>query len=145
MPWSTDGRYWVGRNVKHGIIVVPRDSIGGEFNVYFPESDRFALCDRKTMRAHTSGKNVSPSEILSAIERIETYGDRKLERKNRLFLQMLGKKFAGTRKRDMSLPLRSTHCYSCKSGIDSSTDLECVRCGWILCSCGACGCGYEKN
>lgn len=37
---------------------------------------------------------------------------------------------------------RITHCYNCKeSGLDNSTDFECVSCNWIICPvCGACGC-----
>jgi hypothetical protein len=34
------------------------------------------------------------------------------------------------------------HCYSCKSLLTNATELECASCGWILCKCGACGCGY---
>ena len=36
-------------------------------------------------------------------------------------------------------------CYACHTGLDSAVDLECVRCGWILCNCGACGCGYRRR
>lgn len=39
---------------------------------------------------------------------------------------------------------RETHCYSCKGDLDNAEDLECAACGWIICSCGACGCGYER-
>lgn len=38
---------------------------------------------------------------------------------------------------------RSTHCYNCKESISSETHLECNSCGWIICNCGACGCGYQ--
>lgn len=36
-------------------------------------------------------------------------------------------------------------CYHCKRANDGSIDLECVICGWVICSCGACGCGVEKE
>lgn len=39
---------------------------------------------------------------------------------------------------------RVTHCYNCKEELDNETDIECNVCGWIICSCGACGCGYPK-
>ena len=36
---------------------------------------------------------------------------------------------------------RVSHCYACKTTVDNSYDLECARCGWIICGhCGACGC-----
>ncbi|MEM0516714.1 hypothetical protein WCN91_15070 [Pseudoalteromonas sp. YIC-827] len=38
---------------------------------------------------------------------------------------------------------RASHCYSCKSLVDNSQDIECKACDWIVCShCGVCGCGY---
>lgn len=37
---------------------------------------------------------------------------------------------------------RKTHCYACKRDLDNLVDLECKACGWIICRCGACGCGY---
>jgi hypothetical protein len=39
---------------------------------------------------------------------------------------------------------RSTHCYRCKEDLDSSLHVECNSCNWLICYCGACGCGYEK-
>lgn len=39
---------------------------------------------------------------------------------------------------------RVTHCYSCKAGLDSSLHIECNACNWLICYCGACGCGYGK-
>lgn len=39
---------------------------------------------------------------------------------------------------------RVTHCYSCKSDLDSSVDVACASCNWILCRCGACGCAYGR-
>ena len=39
---------------------------------------------------------------------------------------------------------RTTHCYDCKDPLNSFDDLSCKACKWILCSCGACGCGYMR-
>ena len=39
---------------------------------------------------------------------------------------------------------RTPHCYDCGSSLDNEVDLECSRCAWIICSCGACGCGHPK-
>lgn len=38
---------------------------------------------------------------------------------------------------------RVTHCYNCKHHLDNAVDVECAACGWIVCRCGACGCGYQ--
>lgn len=34
-----------------------------------------------------------------------------------------------------------TQCYSCKQNLNTSTNLECITCGWMVCYCGACKCG----
>jgi hypothetical protein len=34
------------------------------------------------------------------------------------------------------------HCFSCKKTITSTLNKRCPKCGWYICSCGACGCGY---
>ena len=37
---------------------------------------------------------------------------------------------------------RVTNCHSCGKTLDNGIELECEACGWILCDCGACGCGF---
>lgn len=37
---------------------------------------------------------------------------------------------------------RQTRCYNCKKAINNEMNAECCSCGWIVCFCGACGCGY---
>lgn len=39
---------------------------------------------------------------------------------------------------------RATHCWACKHPIDNTTLYECNFCSWIICFCGACGCGYNR-
>lgn len=38
---------------------------------------------------------------------------------------------------------RFTHCWSCKTSIDSVRYLICRTCKWIICPCSACGCNYS--
>lgn len=40
---------------------------------------------------------------------------------------------------------RVTHCYNCDRYLESGLFLECSICGWLVCSCGACGCGYSTS
>jgi hypothetical protein len=44
----------------------------------------------------------------------------------------------------ISRELRVTHCYSCQAAISNSDLVECTRCRWIVCDCGACGCGHSS-
>ena len=50
--------------------------------------------------------------------------------------------YKGIRDKSKLNPHRVTCCYICKKRLDNSIDVECSRCGWIICSCGACGCGW---
>lgn len=66
--------------------------------------------------------------------------------RHREHLQRLGKGYLGLRKpTPKPQNIRVTHCYSCKGKLDNMIDMECVACGWILCRCGACGCGYVPS
>lgn len=40
---------------------------------------------------------------------------------------------------------RMANCYRCRSLISTERFGNCRECGWILCSCGACGCTYLKE
>lgn len=53
-----------------------------------------------------------------------------------------GKQYQGLRRPTGGWRRRFAHCYVCHAHLDNSSDVECVSCGWILCACGACGCGY---
>lgn len=59
-------------------------------------------------------------------------------------LESLGLEYRGVRPARAGYR-RVTHCWSCKRHLDSSVDVECAVCGWILCRCGACGCGYDES
>lgn len=40
---------------------------------------------------------------------------------------------------------RDTHCWNCKTGLNSEQHSKCNVCGWMICpDCGACGCGYSR-
>lgn len=60
-------------------------------------------------------------------------------------LDRLGLTFKGIRPSSATRFHRVTHCYECRDELDNSVDVECVACNWILCGCGACGCGYRKS
>jgi hypothetical protein len=63
------------------------------------------------------------------------------KRLNDLKIKYVGIRRASPQKRNH----RVTHCWSCKKNLDNSIDFECMSCGWILCRCGACGCGYKLS
>lgn len=56
------------------------------------------------------------------------------------FLQAKGLPYGGARQNTKSH--RVAHCYNCKRHLDNAFNTECINCTWIICSCGACGCGF---
>jgi hypothetical protein len=63
--------------------------------------------------------------------------------KNQKYLEKIGKIFWGV-KVNSTKEHRNTHCYLCKKTLDSSSHIECSVCGWLICECGACGCGFNQ-
>lgn len=63
--------------------------------------------------------------------------------KHKEYLIKFGKHYSGiTQNSDKTH--RVTHCYACKDNLDSSLHIECNSCNWLICYCGACGCGFKK-
>jgi hypothetical protein len=85
--------------------------------------------------------------LLTEADRKREEGEaRRQERERRIaahrgYMAWLGVEYKGVR--EPTQPRRITHCYQCRRPLDSEVDLECAACAWILCSCGACGCGYQ--
>ena len=65
--------------------------------------------------------------------------------KHKNFLNGKGLPYRGVAKRVESRTHRLTHCYACKDSLDNEIQSECASCRWIICECGACGCGYERR
>lgn len=40
---------------------------------------------------------------------------------------------------------RETHCWSCKAELSTEVNSRCTTCGWLACSCGACGCSVREG
>ena len=62
---------------------------------------------------------------------------------HQLFLDRLGIPYQGISEANPMKGRRVTHCYSCKQPLDNLINSECSVCKWIICGCGACGCGYS--
>ena len=58
------------------------------------------------------------------------------------FLKEKGISYEGVDK-NPGKKIRITHCWRCKRHLDSRGFFICKTCGWIICDCGACGCGYD--
>ncbi|KKR69854.1 MAG: hypothetical protein UU13_C0020G0005 [Candidatus Nomurabacteria bacterium GW2011_GWB1_40_7] len=77
--------------------------------------------------------------ILDEEQRIEA------KQRHEKFLASFGMRYEGVSSVSVPRKHRSTYCYNCKESLDNSIDIECNKCGWIICRCcGACGCGYPS-
>lgn len=65
-------------------------------------------------------------------------------KRHREFVLAAGFEYAGTTTPRPRFR-RVTHCWNCSMQLDNSTDIECITCGWIICTCGACGCGRSNG
>lgn len=63
-----------------------------------------------------------------------------LIQRHRDHLVKMGKEYKGSRIVEPTVH-RTAKCWNCHEPLDNAADLECNSCGWIVCSCGACGCG----
>ncbi len=64
-------------------------------------------------------------------------------RNHKEFIEKLGLEYQGVQPLEPK-HRRITHCYACKGHIDSNINIQCASCGWLICSCGSCGCGYRE-
>lgn len=86
--------------------------------------------------------HVQVARYIEEQRRVSALKRREIELRHRQRLEEAGFRYCGVRQR--ASQLRWTHCWSCKSLLTNATEIECIACGWILCKCGACGCGYVK-
>jgi len=143
VPWILKNRYWLGRHESKGAILVKRPVSGSpRIDVWFYEQRRWVDCNREIMRSKVFD-DLSSDFVKEAESALIKKENIELELKHEAHLQKHGLSSAGTKKREATGPARFTHCWSCKQNIDSFSFLECSRCGWILCNCGACGCGRQ--
>ena len=64
-----------------------------------------------------------------------------LAEKHAQYLSSRGLTNDGTRLASSGQLHRTPPCWRCGERLDNSVDIECAACGWIICNCGACGCG----
>lgn len=70
--------------------------------------------------------------------------ERDIKRKHQEYLKSLGIDITTIAvKHNTNIVRCIAHCYNCKEHIDNSFHVDCGACGWVICRCGACGCGYE--
>ena len=153
----------VGIFPKTGVIIVYDPELqteaGGEIDAYVVQrgiARRFAIADIrgnvKTLlgqgRQHaiinylkwksTDSDNYIEQQKETLLRQTEALQAERVAR-HRSFIESRGGEYEGYRVRKNGT-FRSTHCWNCKKDIDNLSLLECAKCGWIICRCGACNC-----
>lgn len=103
---------------------------------YFTHSGSAALGATRAYFSKSSSTN-QPHQAATPADRNEL-----IQERHRLKVVESGKQYLGVRPVRKGRFNRIAKCYACKSPLDNSINMECSSCSWILCSCGACGCGY---
>ena len=77
---------------------------------------------------------------------LRTLSELSLEDRHKAHLEFLGIPYKGIREcNKLQEKQRKTFCWNCKKDLDNNRNPECVACGWILCHCGTCGCGWTRK
>jgi len=119
---TDQGEFWIGKHPSLGIVAFDpqfQQGAGDTWVRLFVISEgRWGLFTREKARAEVIG-TLSDSEFQSA-------GDAWLTTRDRL------------------LPLlnRKTHCHGCGATLEAWTSPICLRCNWMKCTCGSCGCNW---
>lgn len=150
--------FWLARHPIHGLILFDRaDQDGvpaGSMRVFEVQGSSRCILPQEVLKSETSA-NVSDSEFVQIVnlyngikvslgKPVKAPGydaSASLEDKHKRFLRERGLPDNGIRPATGNRSHRVTHCWSCKGHLDNSVDVECATCGWIVCDCGACGCG----
>ena len=82
------------------------------------------------------------SQVRREAKLVALDGDMTLDERHEKHLTQFGIPYRRSEKATTAR-FRATRCWSCKESISTTTDRQCGTCAWILCNCGACGCGYH--
>jgi hypothetical protein len=113
-------------------IEVAKDALGQQTTADVSDSDSVSLVNDYNALKRFLGKPAKAPGY-SPLGTLEDRHKRFLRERN---MPDRGRRPAATQKRQ-----RVTHCWSCTERLDTSIDVECAACRWIVCDCGACGCG----
>lgn len=144
----------MGKFIAEGIrkVVKPitdkkvKDNIANAYEKWQIQYGKEWLNKERPYYADRKKAEQKKQNVILAKKEAERIANLSLEDRHKERLQNLGIEYQGVRQAlNVSEKRRVTHCYACKEPLDNSVDIECVTCGWILCKCGACGCGFQKS
>ena len=117
---SDQREFWIGKHLNLGLVAFDPQLQQATNDVWVRlfviAEGRWGLFTREKARAEVTG-TMSESELQQA-------SDAWLKTSNRL------------------LPLlnRKAHCHGCTAPLEAWSSPICLKCNWMKCSCGSCGC-----
>lgn len=150
--------FWLAKHPEYGVILFDRtdqDEVpSGSVRVFAMRGKSRQILPREVLKAETSAE-ISDGDFVCIVT---AYNELKhslgkplkasgqdaiewLEHRHKRFLSERGLPDRGIRPATSNRTHRITHCWSCTKHLDNSVDVECIACRWIICQCGACGCG----
>lgn len=147
--------YWLARHSTLGLVLLDEsnqcDVASGRLRAYILNSHATAEFDRSEFRSALGGE-VADRDFANLVNRYNQFKSAigiplkaPPETAHKNFLRKLGLPEQSVRPRRDNKKLRTTHCYSCHQPLNNAVEVECAECGWILCTCGACGCGWVQG
>ena len=127
--------YWAGMHQVIGVVVFDQDvqnSVGEERVRLWVDSEK-----RMATFLNNLVKPLIPPNLETSDDELGHAVDSYLD--HRAALEQAMRAYA-----QMKAEARSTHCYNCKSDLNSVDFSLCTTCKWIRCTCSACGCGYRR-
>ena len=143
--------YRLARHSEKGLVLLDShdqsDVEDGQLRAFVMETQRTEIFDRAAFKVLLGGV-VSDADFVRLMTRYNSFKEaagRPIKAPPEVahsnFLEARGLPAQALRVSTRRLNHRVTHCYACKAALDNSIKLECTACNWIICSCGACGCG----
>lgn len=147
--------FWLARHSQLGVVLLDESNqhgvVEGRLRAYVLASDAIEEFDRSEFRSALTGE-VTDAEFVEIANRYNQFKTAvnlplkaPVDVAHRNFLRKRGLPEQQLRARQSAKRSRATHCYSCRTKLDNSIDVECSQCGWIICVCGACGCGWVRR
>lgn len=144
-------KYWVGMHTKLDVpVVISSGELHQSTNkirAFYPLTDELVYAEKNFLRSRLApaSKAQISDQIMNKIRALDAQLSSDLTELHRKHVENHGLRYQGTKRASNRKLNRATHCWNCRAGLDSSVDKQCVACGWILCRCGACGCGYSSK
>ena len=144
-------KYWIGK-VGNAFFIYDTEIQSGEIEtvtLFSYSFDQPVKLDKNLVRQRiykVPPENENLNDILRRYRNWKQFYRSELEKINSEFIldttEFLNNVQSGVVKAYWG---RKAHCYKCATSLTGKRGNICRKCFWIICSCGACGCGWNPN